>query len=379
MSMDFRGDPSSALLEVLDSEQNCNFNDHFLEVDYDLSQVLFICTANVLHTIPQPLHDRMEIIRLPGYTEEEKLSIATKFLVPKKLKEHGLTTRNLKIGKTILQMIIQEYTREAGVRSLEREIGTLCRKTATQVVTQGKKTFIDLKPAGLNKYLGVPKFSKDVERKESEVGVATGLAWTEFGGELLNIEVITTPGTGKVSLTGQLGDVMKESAQAALSYVRKRSAELGLPKNFYQKMDVHVHIPEGAIPKDGPSAGITIAVAIISALTGQPVRKDITMTGEVTLTGKVLPIGGLKEKALAAHRVKIKTIIIPKDNEKDVAEIPENVRKKIKFIPVDSMDKVIEHSFDKKFSLKKKKTAAKKTARSRKTAATRRPSVAHLN
>jgi len=211
------------------------------------------------------------------------------------------------------------------------------------------------------------------------VGVATGLAWTEFGGELLNIEVITTPGTGKVSLTGQLGDVMKESAQAALSYVRKRSAELGLPKNFYQKMDVHVHIPEGAIPKDGPSAGITIAVAIISALTGQPVRKDITMTGEVTLTGKVLPIGGLKEKALAAHRVKIKTIIIPKDNEKDVAEIPENVRKKIKFIPVDSMDKVIEHSFDKKFSLKKKKTAAKKTARSRKTTATRRPSVAHLN
>ena len=379
MSMDFRGDPSSALLEVLDSEQNCNFNDHFLEVDYDLSQVLFICTANVLHTIPQPLHDRMEIIRLPGYTEEEKLSIATKFLVPKKLKEHGLTTRNLKIGKTILQMIIQEYTREAGVRSLEREIGTLCRKTATQVVTQGKKTFIDLKPAGLNKYLGVPKFSKDTERKESEVGVATGLAWTEFGGELLNIEVITTPGTGKVSLTGQLGDVMKESAQAALSYVRKRSAELGLPKNFYQKMDVHVHIPEGAIPQDGPSAGITIAVAIISALTGQPVRKDITMTGEVTLTGKVLPIGGLKEKALAAHRVKIKTIIIPKDNEQDVAEIPENVRKKIKFIPVDSMDKVIEHSFDKKFSLKKKKTAAKKTARSRKTTATRRPSVAHLN
>ncbi len=380
MSMDFRGDPSSALLEVLDSEQNCNFNDHFLEVDYDLSQVLFICTANVLHTIPQPLQDRMEIIRLPGYTEEEKLSIATKFLVPKKLKEHGLTTRNLNIGKTILQTIIQEYTREAGVRNLEREIGTLCRKTATQVVSKGKKTSIDLKPAGLNKFLGVSKFAKDVERKESEVGVATGLAWTEFGGELLNIEVITTPGTGKVSPpTGKLGEVMKESAQVALSYVRQRSAELGLPKNFYQKVDLHIHIPEGAIPKDGPSAGITIAVAIISALTGNPVRREITMTGEVTLTGKVLPIGGLKEKALAAHRVKIKTIIIPKDNEKDVPEIPESVRKKIKFIPVESMDQVIEHSFEKKFSLKKKKTAAKKTARSRKTAPTRRPSVAHLN
>ena len=379
MSMDFRGDPSSALLEVLDPEQNCNFNDHFLEIDYDLSQVLFICTANVLHTIPQPLQDRMEIIRLPGYTEEEKISIATKFLVPKKLKEHGLTTRNLKIGKTILQTIVQEYTREAGVRNLEREIGTLCRKTATQVVAKGKKTSINLTPAGLSKYLGVAKFSKDVERKKSEVGVATGLAWTEFGGELLNIEVITTPGTGKVSLTGKLGDVMKESAQAAISYVRQRWADMGLPKNFYQKVDLHVHIPEGAIPKDGPSAGITIAVAVISALTGHPVRRDITMTGEVTLTGKVLPIGGLKEKALAAHRIKIATIIIPKENEKDVAEIPENVRKKIKFIPVETMDKVIEHSFEKKFRFKKKKTTAKKTAKTRKTTPARRPSVSHLN
>ncbi|MEE8259646.1 MAG: endopeptidase La [Nitrospinaceae bacterium] len=380
MSMDFRGDPSSALLEVLDPEQNSNFNDHFLEVDYDLSKVLFICTANVLHTIPQPLQDRMEVIRLAGYTEEEKLSIATKFLVPKKLKEHGLTTRNLKIGKTILQKIIQEYTREAGVRSLEREIGTLCRKAAMQVVEKGKKTSVDLKPAGLNKYLGIPKFSKDVERKESEVGVATGLAWTEFGGELLNIEVITTPGTGKVTLTGKLGEVMKESAQAALSYVRQRSAELGLPKNFYQKVDLHLHIPEGAIPKDGPSAGITIAVAIISALTGNPVRRDITMTGEVTLTGKVLPIGGLKEKALAAHRVKIATIIIPKDNEKDVPEIPENVRKKINFIAVESMDEVIKHSFKKKFSLKKTKKAASRSVKPRKTSTTRRrPSVSHLN
>jgi ATP-dependent Lon protease len=380
MSMDFRGDPSSALLEVLDPEQNSNFNDHFLEVDYDLSKVLFICTANVLHTIPQPLQDRMEIIRLTGYTEEEKLSIATKFLVPKKLKEHGLTTRNLKISKTILQAVIQGYTREAGVRSLEREIGALCRKAAMQVVEKGKKTSIDLKPAGLNKYLGIPKFSKDVERKESEVGVATGLAWTEFGGELLNIEVITIPGTGKVSPpTGKLGDVMKESVQVAFSYVRQRSAELGLPKNFYQKVDLHVHIPEGAIPKDGPSAGITIAVAIISALTGNPVRRDTTMTGEVTLTGKVLPIGGLKEKALAAHRVKIANIIIPKDNEKDVPEIPENVRKKINFIAVESMDEVIKHSFKKKFSLKKTKKAASRTVKPRKTSTTRRPSVSHLN
>ena len=380
MSMDFRGDPSSALLEVLDPEQNGTFNDHFLEVDYDLSQVLFICTANVLHTIPQPLQDRMEVIRLAGYTEEEKMAIATKFLVPKKLKEHGLTTRNLKIGKTILQAVIQGYTREAGVRSLEREVGTLCRKAATKVVEKGKGTSIELKPTGLSKYLGVTKFSKDVDRKESEVGVATGLAWTEFGGELLNIEVITTPGTGKVSLTGKLGEVMKESAQAAISYVRQRSAELGLPKNFHQKVDLHMHIPEGAIPKDGPSAGITIAVAIISALTGNPVRRDITMTGEVTLTGKVLPIGGLKEKALAAHRVKLANIIIPKDNEKDVPEIPENVRKKINFIAVESMDEVIEHSFKKKFSFKKTKKAASKTAKPRKTSTTRRrPSVSHLN
>ena len=322
----------------------------------------------------------MEVIRLAGYTEEEKMAIATKFLVPKKLKEHGLTTRNLKIGKTILQAVIQGYTREAGVRSLEREVGTLCRKAATKVVEKGKGTSIELKPTGLSKYLGVTKFSKDVDRKESEVGVATGLAWTEFGGELLNIEVITTPGTGKVSLTGKLGEVMKESAQAAISYVRQRSAELGLPKNFYQKVDLHMHIPEGAIPKDGPSAGITIAVAIISALTGNPVRRDITMTGEVTLTGKVLPIGGLKEKALAAHRVKLANIIIPKDNEKDVPEIPENVRKKINFIAVESMDEVIEHSLKKKFSFKKTKKAASKTAKPRKTSTTRRrPSVSHLN
>ncbi len=380
MSMDFRGDPSSALLEVLDPEQNITFNDHFLEVDYDLSQVLFICTANVLHTIPQPLQDRMEIIRLPGYTEEEKLSIAEQFLVPKKLKEHGLTRRHLKFGSDVLRHIIQDYTREAGVRSLEREIGTVCRKVARKVVEGEKKTAFGLKPKTLDKYLGVRKFTKDIERKDSEVGVATGLAWTEFGGELLNIEVVTAPGTGKISLTGKLGEVMKESAQAALSYVRRRSAEFGLPENFYQKVDLHVHIPEGAIPKDGPSAGITIAVALISALTKNPVRTDVTMTGEVTLTGKVLSIGGLKEKALAAHRMNIETILIPKDNEKDIPEIPENVRQAIVFIPVQTMDEVMEHSFKKKFKLKKPKTTAKKkSAKSRKTTGTRRPSVRHLN
>jgi len=377
MGTDFRGDPSSALLEVLDPEQNVNFNDHFLEIDYDLSQVLFICTANVLHTIPQPLQDRMEIIRLPGYTEEEKLAIAEKFLVPKKLKEHGLTKKNLKFSKAAIQRIIHEYTREAGVRNLEREIGGVCRKVAKQVVEEGKKTAIDLKPALVDKYLGVPKFSEDPERSKSEVGVATGLAWTEFGGEMLSIEVITTPGTGKLLLTGKLGDVMKESAQAALSYVRKRSKKLGLAKDFYQKLDIHLHIPEGAIPKDGPSAGITIAVALISALTDNPVRSDLTMTGEVTLIGKVLPIGGLKEKALAAHRVGIDNIIIPKGNEKDLPEIPEKVRKKINFIPVKSMDEVIQHSFRKKFDLKKKSPAKKTTGG--KSKSSKRPTTAHLN
>ncbi len=379
MSTDFRGDPSSALLEVLDPEQNFAFNDHFLEVDYDLSQVLFICTANVLHTIPQPLQDRMEVIRLPGYTEEEKLAIAEKFLVPKKIKEHGLTSKNVKFSKTILRKVIKEYTREAGVRSLEREIGAICRKVAREVVKNGKKTSISLTPTLVQKYLGVPKFSPDKERKDSEVGVANGLAWTEFGGELLSIEVITTPGKGQLSLTGKLGDVMKESAQAALSYVRQHSDSLGLPKDFYQKIDLHIHIPEGAIPKDGPSAGITMAVAIISALTNNPVRSDITMTGEVTLTGKVLPIGGLKEKALAAHRVNIKNIMIPKDNEKDIPDIPANVRKTLNFIQVNTMDEVVQHCFTKKFTLKKK-SSAKKTKKSLTKPGTRKqPSVSHLN
>lgn len=375
MSTDFRGDPSSALLEVLDPEQNSAFNDHFLEIDYDLSQTLFIATANILDNIPPPLRDRMEIIRLPGYTDEEKIAIANKFLIPKKLKEHGLTKKNLQIGAPTLQTIIREYTREAGVRNLEREISTLCRKVVKKVVATNRKTTQKILPVSLQKYLGVPRFSKDQEKTKEEVGVASGLAWTEFGGELLSIEVITTPGKGILLLTGKLGDVMKESAQAALSYVRKRSDDLGLERNFYQKIDLHVHIPEGAIPKDGPSAGITIAVAMISALTGNPVRNDITMTGEVTLSGKVLAIGGLKEKSLAAHRVKIANVIIPRDNEKDIAEIPATVKKNLKFIPVKTMDEVIKHSFSKKFQPKKKKTAKSALRKKSET----QPSAAHLN
>lgn len=374
MSMDFRGDPSSALLEVLDPEQNANFNDHFLEVDYDLSQVLFICTANVLHTIPQPLQDRMEVIRLPGYTDEEKLSIAERFLIPKKLKEHGLTKKNLKVGPNTLKAILRQYTREAGVRSLEREIGTLCRKIAMQVVEEGKKTSVDVKPAQLKKHLGVPKFPGDLEREAPEVGVATGLAWTEFGGELLSIEVLITPGKGQLVLTGKLGDVMKESAHAAMSYVRKRHAEFKLAKNFYSKVDIHIHIPEGAIPKDGPSAGITMCTAIISALTGNPVRNDLTMTGEVTLTGRVLAIGGLKEKVLAAHRAKIKNIVIPQENEKDLPDIPQNIQRGLKFYPVATMDDVIDISFVKPFKKSRKKSRTTSSKGSQ-----RQPSVAHLN
>ncbi len=378
MSMDFRGDPSAALLEVLDPEQNCNFNDHFLEIDYDLSQVLFVCTANVLEAIPQPLKDRMEVIRLPGYTEPEKLAIAEKFLVPKKIADHGLTKKNLSLSSKTLKDIIRNYTRESGVRNLEREIGTLCRKVAMQVVEKGKKTVVDIKPKQLTKLLGVAKFSPDLEREDPEVGVVTGLAWTEFGGELLSIEVVLTPGKGQLVLTGKLGDVMKESAQAALSYVRKRYAQFKLTKNFYQKIDIHIHIPEGAIPKDGPSAGITMAVALISALTNNPARNDLTMTGEVTLTGRVLAIGGLKEKALAANRIGIKDVIIPAENEKDLPEIPETIRKQITFHPVKNMDEVIALSFTRGFKNPKKKTPPKKSGPSSKSSG-RRPAVSQLN
>ena len=363
MNSDFRGDPSSALLEVLDPEQNFNFNDHYLEADYDLSQVLFICTANVLHTIPQPLLDRMEVIRLHGYTDEEKVGIAEKFLIPKKIKEHGLTKNNVKFTKTILNRIVDNYTRESGVRNLEREIATICRKIARKVVDKGKKYSTKVGVDDLKEFLGIPKYQRLPANKPLPVGVATGLAWTEVGGELLSIEVTVLPGSGKLSPTGKLGDVMKESAHAALSYVRSRAKDFGLKKDFYQKTDIHIHIPEGAVPKDGPSAGITMAIAMVSALTSNPLRHDIAMTGELTLTGKVLPIGGLKEKSLAAHRGGIFKIILPKENEKDIPEIPDKIRKVMKFYPVSNMDEAIKEAFGKKLNPGKKKPAKSKTGK----------------
>lgn len=381
MSADFRGDPASALLETLDPEQNINFNDHYLEIDYDLSEVLFICTANVLHAIPHPLLDRMEVIRIPGYTNDEKHVISEQFLLPKKLEEHGLSKKNVVFGKHAIGKIIQEYTREAGVRNLEREIAAICRKLALKVVESGKKTHITLIPAMIEKFLGIPKFKKQPDEIQEEIGIATGLAWTEFGGELLTIEVLITPGKGILSLTGKLGDVMKESAQAALSYVRSRALELGLLPDFHKKCDIHIHIPEGAIPKDGPSAGITMAVALISALSKNPVRKDVTMTGEVTLSGRVLPIGGLKEKTIAAHQAKIKNILIPKDNEKDLVDVPEKIRKNIEFHPVRNMDEVIKLSFVKKFKFQEKNAKTPQSGKPTKSTrpATPRPPVAQLN
>lgn len=381
MSADFRGDPASALLEVLDPEQNANFNDHYLEVDYDLSKVLFIATANVLHTIPQPLLDRMETIRLAGYTDLEKTAIAEKFLIVKKLEEHGLTKKNIKFSQNAIKKIIHEYTRESGVRNLEREIASICRKVATAVVNTGKKASLEVAPASIKKYLGVPKFKKSADDIQEEVGVSNGLAWTEFGGEMLSIEVITTPGKGQLSLTGKLGDVMKESAQAAMSYVRSRGKDLRLTRDFYQKLDFHIHIPEGAIPKDGPSAGITIACALVSALTKHPVRKDVCMTGEVTLTGKVLQIGGLKEKVLAAHRAKINNVLLPKENENDIADIPPTVRRAMKFFPVKTMDDVIQLAFNHKFHFTRKKAprTGQSEKPSKKSPEKSPATIAHLN
>ena len=373
MNSDFRGDPSSALLEVLDPEQNFNFNDHYLEADYDLSQVLFICTANVLHTIPQPLLDRMEVIRLHGYTDEEKVGIAEKFLIPKKIKEHGLTKNNVKFTKTILNRIVDNYTRESGVRNLEREIATICRKIARKVVDKGKKYSTKVGVDDLKEFLGIPKYQRLPANKPLPVGVATGLAWTQVGGELLSIEATVLPGSGKLSPTGKLGDVMKESAHAALSYVRSRAKDFGLKKDFYQKTDIHIHIPEGAVPKDGPSAGITMAIAMVSALTKNPLRHDVAMTGELTLTGKVLPIGGLKEKSLAAHRGGIFKIILPKENEKDIPEIPDKIRKKMNFYPVSNMDEAIKEAFEKKLSPGKK--PAKTKTRKQQTSSRQQPAT----
>jgi len=344
MSTDFRGDPSAALLEVLDPEQNHAFNDHYLDLDYDLSQVMFITTANTLYSIPAPLQDRMEIIRLPGYTEDEKLNIARQFLIKKQVRFNGLKEENINFSDEAVLQIIRRYTREAGVRNLEREIASICRKAARKVVKSRDDSPIRITAKNVTQYLGVPKYRYGVAEEKDEVGLVTGLAWTEVGGEILSTEVIIMPGRGHLTLTGKLGDVMQESAQAALSYVRSRAAQLGLNENFYRKVDIHIHIPEGAIPKDGPSAGITIATAIVSALLKKRVRRDVAMTGEITLRGRVLPIGGLKEKIMAAHRGNIKMVLVPQENEKDIKEIPARILKNISLIPVNHMDEVLERS-----------------------------------
>jgi ATP-dependent Lon protease len=346
LSSDFRGDPSSALLEVLDPEQNIAFNDNYLDVDYDLSDIMFITTANVLQTIPAALQDRMEVIRIAGYTELEKLQIAKKFLIAKQLEANGLLPENIEFSRGALLRIIQQYTREAGVRNLEREVASVCRKVAKEIVNDGSKKKLIISSKSISKYLGVPKYRHGEIEGKSEIGLTIGLAWTEVGGELLVIEASIMEGTGKMVMTGKLGDVMQESVQAALTYIRARAEQFGLPKNFYKKIDIHVHVPEGAIPKDGPSAGIAMATSIASALMKKKVRSDMAMTGEITLRGRVLPIGGLKEKILAAHRGNIKMVIIPKDNEKDLAEVPQNVQNALKIVFVDHIDEVLKIAFD---------------------------------
>jgi ATP-dependent Lon protease len=340
VGIDFRGDPSSALLEALDPEQNNAFSDHYLEVPFDLSDVMFITTANMLDTIPAPLRDRMEVISFPGYTEEEKLYIAKDYLLPKQIEAHGLKEKQIKISQEVLKAIITHYTREAGVRNLEREVAAICRKVAKEIA-EGKERASEIGKADLKKYLGPAKFEAWAIEKKDEAGVAAGLAWTESGGEVLSVEATLMPGKGNLILTGHLGDVMKESATAALSYARSKVADWQVPENFYSERDIHVHVPSGAIPKDGPSAGITMATALISAIAKVPIRREVGMTGEITLRGKVLEIGGVKEKVLAAHRAGLTTLLLPKKNEKDLEEIPEKTKKDIKFVFVESMDEVL--------------------------------------
>ena len=350
MSMDFRGDPSSALLEVLDPEQNSAFNDHYLEVDLDLSEVMFVATSNSLN-IPGPLLDRMEVIRIPGYTEDEKINIAMRYLVPKQMKANGLREGELKIAESAIQDIVRYYTRESGVRNLEREIAKICRKVVKEIALQGpppanarkkKPRALGVASKNLEKYLGVQRFDYGRAEQDNEIGLVTGLAWTEVGGDLLQIESTLVPGKGNLILTGQLGDVMKESASAALSVVRARTDRLGIELDFLQKLDVHVHVPDGATPKDGPSAGIAMATSLVSTLTKIPVRADVAMTGEITLRGKVTAIGGLKEKLLAALRGGIRTVIIPDENRKDLADIPKSVTETMKIVPVKWIDEVLD-------------------------------------
>ena len=343
MAMDFRGDPSSALLEVLDPEQNSTFQDHYLEVDFDLSDVMFVCTANSLN-IPAPLLDRMEVIRIPGYTEDEKLKIAMRYLIPKQLKENGLKEKELKITESAVRDVIQHYTRESGVRNLEREISKMCRKVVKSLLLKPRETRVTITPKSMEKYLGVRRFRFGRAEDNDQVGQVTGLAWTEVGGELLTIEAAIVPGKGKHNYTGQLGEVMTESIQAAMTVVRSRAKVLGIDEDFHQKLDVHIHVPEGATPKDGPSAGVGMCTALVSALTDMPVKSEVAMTGEITLRGEVLPIGGLKEKLLAAHRGGISKVLIPHENEKDLAEIPKNIKDKLTIVPVKWIDEVLEHA-----------------------------------
>lgn len=342
MSNDFRGDPSSAMLEVLDPEQNHNFSDHYIEETYDLSNVLFIATANNINSIPEPLLDRMELISIPGYTEVEKLHIAKRHLLPKQIKENGLTKSKIQIRESAIMKLIRRYTREAGVRGLERQLATLCRKAAKELVSDESKDRIIVTERIVEEYLGKPVYRYGLIEEENQIGAATGLAYTTAGGDILSIEVTHYPGKGNLKLTGKLGGVMQESAQAAFSYVRSRAEQLNIDSDFYEKYDIHIHVPAGATPKDGPSAGITIATALVSSLTGRAIRREVGMTGEITLRGRVLPIGGLKEKALSAHRAGLRTIILPEDNEKDIENIPESVREGLEFIPVKHLDEVLE-------------------------------------
>jgi len=357
VGMDFRGDPTSALLEVLDPEQNFSFQDHYLEVPFDLSNVMFIATANLLDTIPPALRDRMEVIHFPGYTEDEKAHIAHDYLVPKQLKEHGLGPSRLDITDGAIREIIRRHTREAGVRSLERTIAAICRQVARKVV-EGKKGKTVVGPRNLSKYLGAPRFSFGMAEERDEIGVATGLVWTEVGGDVIQVEATKMPGKGNLILTGQLGEVMRESATAAVSYIRTRARELNIPEDFQEDYDLHIHVPAAAIPKDGPSAGITMATAIASVLLECPVRRDVAMTGEITLRGRVLPIGGLKEKLLAAHRAGVKTVLVPKENVRDLETLPEHVRTDLEIIPVTSMDEVLERALVQKPGMPKKRRRA---------------------
>lgn len=349
MAMDFRGDPASALLEVLDPEQNATFSDHYVEVPYDLSNVMFVTTANVVHNIPRPLLDRMELLSIPGYTELEKQQIAERHLLPKQKRDHGLEPEQLVVESDALLALIRDYTRESGVRNMEQQLAAICRKAARAIVTDPANAPYVVDKAKLKELLGPAKFRYGMIEQEDQIGSVTGLAWTEVGGDTLVIEVTVMPGTGKLTLTGQLGDVMKESAQAAFSYTRSRVKELGIDPQFHENHDIHIHIPEGAIPKDGPSAGITMATALVSALTGRSVSRTVAMTGEITLRGRVLPIGGLKEKSLAAHRAGIRKVLIPKDNERDLRDVPESVRAELTFVPVSHMDEVLEHALSDSF------------------------------